>query len=147
MQLRELDFDSSQSINTSGNSSEQFSMNNTCEMNNSMNNIANTSDYWHSIAIVHVPAKNPFSYSQICIYIDGVLKKETDLKLPNFNDSFTHIRVGASCARPVGNSSFINMSSTLTAPLSNLKNVFNLSYKGNVTEKVINSQASQYEPV
>lgn len=138
VQLRELDFDASQSINTSTNSADQFTMNSTENSNNNtnLNNTTNTSDYWHSVAIVHVPAKNPFSYSQICIYIDGVLKKETDLKIPNFSDAFNHIRVAASCARPVGQSTFSNVSSTLTAPLTNLKNVFNLNYKGNVTEKV-----------
>ena len=102
----------------------------------SLNNTTNTSDYWHSIAIVHVPAKSPFSYSQICVYIDGVLKKETDLKLPSFSDAFNNIRVAASCARPVGQSTFSNVSSTLAAPLNNLKSVFNMSYKGSVTEKV-----------
>jgi hypothetical protein len=135
VQLRELDFDSSQSINSTTHTDQ--SSNNFNSNGRSNNNATNTSDYWHSLAIVHVPAKSPFGYSQLCIFIDGVLKKETDLKSPNFNDSFNHIRVGASCARPVSQSGFANgISGSLVAPLSNLKNVFNLSYKNNVTEKV-----------
>ena len=139
VQLRELDFDSSQSINGAGTTVEQLSFDLNSSLNASgQNNTTNTSDYWHSVGIVHVPAKNPFSYSQICIYVDGVLKKETDLKMPNLNEPFNNIRVAACCARTVSQSTFSNVSLNLGAPLSNLKNVFNLSaYKGNVTEKVI----------
>ena len=143
VQLRELDFESSnQSINTSiSNQSENTSFNpNFTSSTNSANNSNTISigDYWHSIAIVHIPAKSPFGYSQICIYVDGVLKKETDLKLPNFNDSFNNIRIGSACVRPVLSTSSSNASNSLINPLSNLKNMLNLSYKGSVTEKSLN---------
>ena len=136
MQLRELDFDSSQSMSTSANESD-------ADQSNSNNKTTSTTDYWHSIAIVHIPAKNPFSYSQICIYIDGVLKKETDLKMPNFSDALNHIRVGAACFRPQSTIGTVySVSSSLAAPFTNLKNVFGsiTSYKNSAgaTEKSLN---------
>ena len=87
---------------------------------------------------MHIPAKNPFSSSQVCIYVDGVLKKETDLKMPNLNDPLNHIRVGAACSRPVTQTSYMTVSKTLSAPLSNLKSVFSLGYKSGATEKSLN---------
>ncbi len=65
VQLRELDFDSSQSINGSNSAPTSPFTNSNGNLNNSNNNnnTTNTSDYWHSIAIVHIPAKNPFGYS------------------------------------------------------------------------------------
>lgn len=133
MQIRELDLDSSLSTSSAAQLSGNGS--NIDSSDASGINSAGTNDFWHSIAIVHIPAKNPFSYSQVCVYVDGVLKKETDLKCPNLNESFSHIRVGAACTRPYTASS--NASSSLAAPLSNLKSVFNLGYKGGATEKVI----------
>ena len=133
VQLNELDFDSSPQTKISENI-----------INNENNNTTSTCDYWHSITIVHVPSKssiiNPFlSSSQICIYIDGVLKKETDLKMPNFYDSLTHIRVGAACSRPNTATNNSNLGKSLAAPLSNFKNVFGgLGYKSGATEKSLN---------
>jgi neurobeachin-like protein 1/2 len=137
VQLRELDFDSSQtsSLNDDQSFNNSSSLGFSSSNNNNNNTTTNTNDFWHSVTIVHIPAKNPFSYSQVCIYIDGILKKETDLKCPNFHDSFNHNRIGATCARPQSQSSYTStVTNTLTAPLSNLKNVF---YKNTATEKVI----------
>jgi len=135
VQLRELEFDSSQSVNISNNESDT-------DQSNLNNLTTNTSDYWHSIAIVHTPAKGPFSYSQVSIYVDGVLKKETDLKLPTFSDQFTHIRIGAACFRPqTAIGSVYSVSNSLSAPFVNLKNVFgSFAYKSNAgaTEKSLN---------
>jgi hypothetical protein len=103
VQLRELNFDSSNqnSVNSNQASDEVNSVNNGLT--------TSTNDFWHAVTIVHVPSKSPFGYSQVLIYIDGVLKKETELKLPNFNDTFNHIRIGAACARPVvGQTSYIS---------------------------------------
>jgi hypothetical protein len=77
----------------------------------------------------------------VCIYVDGVLKKEADLRMPNLGDSFTNIRIGAAVYRPANSvqpsSSYSSVSSTLTAPFSNLKNVLGgLTYKSGATEKV-----------
>jgi len=89
-----------------------------------------------------VPAKNPFlSSSQICIYIDGILKKETDFKIPNFNEPFTHIRIGAACSHTNNNNqqtniSNLNITKTLTTPLSNFRNVFSLGYKSGLTRNL-----------
>jgi hypothetical protein len=146
VQLRELDFDSSQSINSSleTSASDPFLFANSTNSNlNTSNhfesNTTNTSDYWHSIMIVHKPAKGPFSSSQICIYVDGILKKETDFKLPNFSDSFSHIRVGAACSHKnqVFNANYNQSSFKFAAPLTNFKKVFDV-YKGNINEKVFN---------
>jgi hypothetical protein len=164
VQVRELDFDSSQSLNTSSidaNESSSHNLNQSSAPHHAnTTTTTNTSDYWHSIAIVHTPAKNPFSYSQVSIYIDGVLKKETDLKLPNFSDSFSHIRVGAACFRtqtPLGAVHSV-LSSSLSAPFTNLKNVLGslTTYKSSAagfTEKSLNvtsipsgSQDTVFEP-
>ena len=123
LQLHELDFDSSQAVHT-------------------LENTTNTSDYWHAVTIVHVPAKNPFSSSSVNIYVDGVLKKESEFKLPHFYEAFTNIRVGAAGSRPGSSSSTgaaanantsstnSNLAKTLSAPLSNFRNVFNLASYG-----------------
>jgi hypothetical protein len=134
VQLRELDFDSSESNRIGQNDNSSANVPQSSQSGANLNNVTSTSDYWHSVAIVHVPSKKPFGYTQVCIYVDGVLKKEADLKLPNFNDSFTQIRVGATCFRPQLQTT--SASSSLTAPLANLKNVFNLGYKTGATEKV-----------
>jgi hypothetical protein len=92
----------------------------------------NTNDMWHSLSIVQLPAKGPFGQAHLFVYIDGVLKKEIEFKMPNFNDTFNHVRIGAVCSRPLqslGQNSYLSIS-----PLSNLKNVFSL--RGNSTEKV-----------
>lgn len=140
VQLRELDFDSSQSINSSmnTNSSDPFlfsnSSNSTLNTSNINDNTTNTSDYWHSIMIVHKPAKGPFGSSQICIYIDGILKKETDLRMPNFSDAFSHVRVGAACSQK--NQTSINSQSSNQIPFMKQFKKALESYKGNITERV-----------
>lgn len=91
-------------------------------------------DKWHSIAIVHAPAKGPFGYNQLYVYIDGVLRKESNFKLPNFND-LSNIRICGSCFRPVNQSSGF-LTPSLTAPLTNLKNVLGFSNKN--SEKLLN---------
>ncbi|RNA18008.1 neurobeachin [Brachionus plicatilis] len=91
-------------------------------------------DMWHSIGIVHAPAKGPFGYSQLCVYIDGVLRKETNFKLPNFND-IGNIRICGPCCRPAGHSTGFS-APALTVPLLNFKNVFGLSNKS--AEKALN---------
>jgi hypothetical protein len=160
VQLRELDFDSSQTLANS--STHSTSIVSSTTSYKSDENTANTNDYWHSICIQHVPGKSPFGYSQIQIYVDGVLKKETDLKCPNFYDAFNHIRIGAACSRPAtstSGSSYLSVSNNLiTAPLSNLnlKSVFGLGgYKGsaaaaekslNVTSIPSGSQDTVWEP-
>lgn len=99
-------------------------------------NSTSTRDFWHSITIMHVAAKSPFGSSQVLIYVDGILKKETELKMPYLNDTFNHVRIGAACARPTqgASNSYLSMSNTITAPLSNLKSVFN--FRGSPSEKV-----------
>ncbi|RMZ98634.1 hypothetical protein BpHYR1_031472, partial [Brachionus plicatilis] len=73
-------------------------------------------------------------YSQLCVYIDEVLRKETNFKLPNFNE-IGNIRICAPCCRPAGHSTCFS-APALTAPLLNLKNVFGLSNKS--AEKALN---------
>ncbi|CAF0785781.1 unnamed protein product [Brachionus calyciflorus] len=147
VQLRELDFDSAHPVNsTYSDTQTSFS----ASTNINLNNQSCTSDLWHSVCIIHVPGKSPFGYSQVLIYIDGVLKKETDLKLPNLNDSFNHIRIGAACSRPVVATSNFSTSS-LTAPLVNLKSMFNMTYKSgekslNVTSVPAGSQDTVWDP-
>lgn len=151
VQLRELDFDASDSTNRQQQQQQQSSPNQSPDTTTTASdgegsnmNTTSTSDYWHSITIVHVPAKKPFGYSQVCVYIDGVLKKEADLKMPSFSDGFSQIRLGAACSRPntgvvVGSqaqSASSYVSSTLTAPFSGLKSVFGLAYKSGANEKV-----------
>lgn len=133
VQVRELDFDSSVLIDHSLADPSNNSASDQSYFSDDKN--FSTNDSWHSIAIVHVPAKGPFGYSQVCVYVDGVLKKETDLKCPNFYDTLNHVRIGAACSRPVTTSGY-SVSNTLTAPLSNLKSVFSMGYKSSATEKV-----------
>lgn len=148
VQLRELDFDSSESSrNGPDNFHDTHAVNDPSPVTGSTSNSAatttSTSDYWHSVAIVHVPAKKPFGYTQVCIYVDGVLKKEADMRLPTLSDPMTQIRVGAACFRPtpalnasasVGSNT---LTSTLSLPFTGLKNVFSMSmYKSGATEKV-----------
>lgn len=142
VQLRELDFDSSESSRNGADSVNQTA-NDSSSGSSNKSSTTSTSDYWHSIAIVHLPAKKPFGYTQVSIYVDGVLKKEADMRLPSFSDPITQIRVGAACFRPspplgASNSTGSNyISSTLAAPFTGLKSVFGMSYKSGATEKVI----------
>jgi hypothetical protein len=103
VQVRELNFDSSNqnsvNSNTANNGSNGDDLNSA--HNHSTRHTTSTSDFWHSVTIVHVPSKSiAFGYTQVLVYIDGVLRKETELKMPNLSDTFNHIRIGAACARP-----------------------------------------------
>ena len=89
-------------------------------------------DEWHSIAVVYIPAKNPFHSSKLCIYVDGKLVKEADTKLPNFYEAFTHNSICAACIQPQTiSSNNPNMSTSLTTPLSSVKSLF--SFGGSKT--------------
>lgn len=54
---------------------------------------------WHSIAIMHVPAKNAFSSSRLCVYIDGKLKRDCDFKQPNLFEAFTNVTLFGACSQ------------------------------------------------
>jgi hypothetical protein len=134
LQIREIDLSSNQIIINDQNETKNGSETNNLERF--------SNEIWHSICVSHIPAKNPFSYSQICVFIDGILKKETDFRMPNFNDSFTHIRIGGSCVRPNNMASSSNIANSLST-FYNFKNIFNLGRSG-ITEKTLNISSIPY---
>jgi hypothetical protein len=109
-----------------------------------------SSTNWHSFFIMYIPAKNPFSSSQLCVYIDGKLKRECDLKMPQLNDTFKRISICGALTSGYDKSqrqqqqqqqqqhkkltSYMNtVTSSFASPIAiNLKNVFT---KNNVNEK------------
>ncbi|XP_069790231.1 neurobeachin-like protein 1 isoform X3 [Narcine bancroftii] len=54
---------------------------------------------WHSIAVVHFPAKRPFGQSQVCIYVNGQQKLTAPLKFPTMNEPFTSCCIGSAGQR------------------------------------------------
>ncbi|KAG9477212.1 hypothetical protein GDO78_002552 [Eleutherodactylus coqui] len=53
---------------------------------------------WHSIAVVHVPAKRSlgfFGQSNVYIYVNGQLKISSPLKFPTMSDPFTSCCIGS----------------------------------------------------
>ncbi|XP_078085111.1 neurobeachin-like protein 1 isoform X4 [Mustelus asterias] len=54
---------------------------------------------WHSIAVVHVPAKRPFGQSLVYIYVNGQQKLSAPLKFPTMNEPFTSCCIGSAGQR------------------------------------------------
>lgn len=50
---------------------------------------------WHSVGVVHVAARRPFTQSQVIVYIDGKQKMSTPFKFPNLSESFSTCRIGS----------------------------------------------------
>lgn len=55
---------------------------------------------WHAICIVHTSSKRPFGTSQLYMYVDGVLKLNSQLKYPNMSETLTSCRVGSPVFNP-----------------------------------------------
>ncbi|XP_055494353.1 neurobeachin-like protein 1 isoform X8 [Leucoraja erinacea] len=54
---------------------------------------------WHSIAVVHFPAKRPFGQSLVYIYVNGQQKLSAPLKFPILNEPFTSCCIGSAGQR------------------------------------------------
>ena len=127
--------------------------------NTSSSNLNNSCFYndvyltkWISIGVVYVPAKNPFSYSQLCVYVNGKLKRECDVKLPSFNDPFTNIRICGACVNSQSSSSSSSSTATTStvnanaaaAAVSTLTQLTQTSSQPMATTPTTNSTASNY---
>ena len=118
------------------------SENQTDSVSNDSNCIINDFTDWHSITIVHVPGKNPFHSSQLYVYIDGMLKRECDLKHPYLYEPFTNISLFGACVHS-SNKSANDSTSTVRAAalvggvlLNPFKNIFSItSGSGNTASK------------
>uniref|UniRef100_A0A5F8HED5 Neurobeachin-like protein 2 n=1 Tax=Monodelphis domestica TaxID=13616 RepID=A0A5F8HED5_MONDO len=49
---------------------------------------------WHSVAIIHVPGRRPFSQNLLYVYADGQLLKTAPLRCPSLNESFSSCCIG-----------------------------------------------------
>lgn len=102
---------------------------------NDTNCIINDFTDWHSITIMHIPAKNPFHSSQLCVYIDGVLKRDCDFRQPHLSEAFTNINLFGACVNPHSSSNNdITASTTAKAAalvggvlLNPFKNIFSIT--------------------
>ncbi|MFT7805427.1 neurobeachin-like protein 2 isoform X1 [Arapaima gigas] len=50
---------------------------------------------WHSVDIVHIPGRRPFSQNQVTIYVDGVQRRTAQLRFPSLNEPFTSCCIGS----------------------------------------------------
>ncbi|XP_025103761.1 neurobeachin-like protein 1 isoform X2 [Pomacea canaliculata] len=50
---------------------------------------------WHSVGVVHIAARRPFSQSQVQVYIDGRQKAIAPFKFPNLSEHFSTCRIGS----------------------------------------------------
>ncbi|XP_018596219.2 neurobeachin-like protein 2 isoform X1 [Scleropages formosus] len=50
---------------------------------------------WHSVDIVHIPGRRPFSQNQVTIYVDGVQRRTAHLRFPSLNETFTSCCIGS----------------------------------------------------
>jgi hypothetical protein len=111
---------------------------------NNTNCIINDFTDWHSITIMHIPAKNPFHSSQLCVYVDGVLKRACDFRQLYLSEAFTHINLFGACVNSNINLNSNNndITSTTTAKaaalvggvlLNPFKNIFSITSSNNNT--------------
>ncbi|XP_072572045.1 neurobeachin-like protein 2 isoform X2 [Paramormyrops kingsleyae] len=50
---------------------------------------------WHSVGVVHIPGRRPFSQNQVLIYVDGVQQKAVQLRFPSLGEPFTSCCIGS----------------------------------------------------
>ncbi|XP_039084272.1 neurobeachin-like protein 2 isoform X2 [Hyaena hyaena] len=50
---------------------------------------------WHSVAIVHVPGRRPFSQNLVHVYKDGYLVKKAPLRCPSLSEPFSSCCIGS----------------------------------------------------
>ncbi|XP_041104104.1 neurobeachin-like protein 2 isoform X1 [Polyodon spathula] len=50
---------------------------------------------WHSVDIVHIAGRRPFGQNLVNIFVDGLLRKSAQLRVPSLSEAFTSCCIGS----------------------------------------------------
>ncbi|XP_033848417.3 neurobeachin-like protein 2 isoform X3 [Acipenser ruthenus] len=71
---------------------------------------------WHSVDIVHIAGRRPFSQNLVNIFVDGMLCKSAQLRVPSLNEAFTSCCIGSAGHRTTTTTTTTTTTATATLP-------------------------------